>query len=231
MTTPVGKKEIREEQVFDMCAFSSFTVWTKFITNLSCLWSEYIFRHLFFFFATTVCLTLRRRISGSQVGRPPPPPRTLGVSGHINSIFRARRPSGFLRIHLDNLRTIRSGGLKHLSGPSIKVSGQIPSPPPATMSSDTPMPLNTLSIYWIHSWEESSESRSSVDVYSLIKVTKKLYCLTLGLHIVLIFTDLNGNESHGMNPTRKWLQSNVKFYASVQLSLWRQQHLPSDPVW
>ena len=58
-------------------------------------------------------------------GRPPWSLRKQSfraVSGQIKCIFRAKWPSGLLEIHLDNLKAIRSGGLKQLPGPSLQVS-------------------------------------------------------------------------------------------------------------
>ena len=53
---------------------------------------------------------------------PPPGVWENLVSGQIKCIFRAKWSSGLLEIHLDNLKTIRSGDLKQLPGPSIQVS-------------------------------------------------------------------------------------------------------------
>ena len=91
-----------------------------------------------FFLNNAKCCNLHRRISQGVRGATAPPGAWENwVSGQIKCIFRAKRPFGLLEVHLDNLKTIRSGGPKapfrplH-SGFEIALSVQIPSSSPGS---------------------------------------------------------------------------------------------------
>ena len=79
-----------------------------------------------------------------RLGRSPPlESEKTEFQGKSNVISVQNDP---LEIHLDNLKAIRSGGLKQLPGPSLQVSrlhfqGKFP-PAPAATSSGTPMHMS-----------------------------------------------------------------------------------------